>query len=64
MLDADLVLIHGFWSSPATWEKLAAYWCDEDDLRGLRIHKFGYESPKLRFPGSPARIPDYNEIAL
>ena len=32
-------------------------------LAGLRIHPFGYESPKLRWPGSPVRIPDYNDIA-
>jgi hypothetical protein len=35
----------------------------ESDLAGLRIHAFGYESPRLRWPGSPARIPNYNDIA-
>jgi hypothetical protein len=35
----------------------------DEDLQGLRIHLFGYESPKVRWPGSPARIPDYDDIA-
>jgi pimeloyl-ACP methyl ester carboxylesterase len=62
-MDADLVLIHGFWSSPATWDRLAARLRVDADLAGLRIHAFGYESPKLRWPGSPTRIPDYNDIS-
>lgn len=62
-MDADLVLIHGFWSSPATWDRLAARLQVDPDLAGLRIHAFGYESPKLRWPGSTTRIPDYNDIA-
>jgi pimeloyl-ACP methyl ester carboxylesterase len=57
-VDADLVLIHGFWSSPATWDRLIYRMRDDPDLVGLRIHAFGYESPKLRWPGSPVRIPD------
>ena len=36
---------------------------DDPELAGLRIHAFGYESPKLRWPRSPVRIPDYNDIA-
>lgn len=39
------------------------YLRDDPDLAGLRIHTFPYESPKLRWPMSPARIPDYNDIA-
>ena len=62
-MDADLVLIHGFWSSPATWDRLIARLQEDTDLAGLRIHAFGYESPKLRWPGSSTRIPDYNDIA-
>ena len=62
-MDADLVLIHGFWSSPATWDRLIARLREDTDLAGLQIHAFGYESPKLRLPGSPTRIPDYNDIA-
>ena len=62
-MDADLVLIHGFWSSPATWDRLIARLQGDKDLAGLRIHAFGYESPKLRWAGSPTRIPDYNDIA-
>jgi tetratricopeptide (TPR) repeat protein len=63
LLDADLVLIHGFWSSPATWDRLTARMREDAELRDVHIHAFGYESPKLRMPGSPARIPDYNDIA-
>jgi len=62
-MDVDLVLIHGFWSSPATWDRLAARLRVDADLAGLRIHAFGYESPKLRWLGSTTRIPDYNDIA-
>jgi pimeloyl-ACP methyl ester carboxylesterase len=62
-MDADLVLVHGFWSSPATWDRLISRMRDDPDLARLRIHAFGYESPKLRLPGSPMRIPDYDDIA-
>ena len=64
MFDADLVLIHGFWSSPNAWDKLAQRFKADDELRGLRVHGFGYESPKLPPPRlSRTRIPDYNDIA-
>jgi pimeloyl-ACP methyl ester carboxylesterase len=63
MLDADLVLLHGFWSSPARWDKLSQRLHQDPDLEGLRIHAFGYESPRLRWPCTPARIPDYDDIA-
>jgi pimeloyl-ACP methyl ester carboxylesterase len=59
-MDADLVLMHGFWSSPATWDRLTARLRADADLAGLRIRAFGYESPKLRWPGSPTRVPDYS----
>jgi pimeloyl-ACP methyl ester carboxylesterase len=59
----DLVLVHGFWSSPATWDRLAARIRDEPELRGLNVHRFGYPSPRLRLPGQPSRIPDYDDIA-
>ncbi len=62
-MDADLVLMHGFWSSPTTWDPLVAVLQDDPDLADLRIHAFGYESPKLRWPLSQVRIPDYNDIA-
>ncbi len=62
-MDVDLVFVHGFWSSPATWDRLRARLQEDTDLAGLRTHAFGYESPKLRWPGSPTRIPDYNDIA-
>jgi pimeloyl-ACP methyl ester carboxylesterase len=63
VMDVDLILIHGFWSSPATWDRLASALRAETDLSGLRIHHFGYKSPRLRLPLSPARIPDYDDIA-
>jgi hypothetical protein len=64
VVDADLLLIHGFWSSPATWDKLTARLTTDPDLAGLRVHAFGYESPKLpRWSMSQTRIPDYNDIA-
>ncbi len=64
MINATLVTIHGFWSSPATWEQLDTIWSVDEQLRGLRIHPFGYQSPKRpRLPLSPTRIPDYEDIA-
>ncbi len=64
MVDADLVLIHGFWSSPTTWDRLTAQLSLDPDLAGLRIHGFGYDSPRLpRWFFSPTRISDYNDIA-
>jgi pimeloyl-ACP methyl ester carboxylesterase len=59
----DLVLIHGFWSAPATWDRLAARIADDPSLSGLRIHPFRYPSPKVRLPRLPSRIPDYDDIA-
>jgi pimeloyl-ACP methyl ester carboxylesterase len=59
----DLVLIHGFWSSSATWDRLAARIQQEPELSRLNLHRFGYRSPKLRFTGLPSRIPDYDDIA-
>ena len=64
MIDATLVTIHGLFSSSATWDRLATVWRADENLEGLRIHPFGYESPKkprLRF--STARVPDYDDIA-
>lgn len=64
MMDATLVTIHGFWSSPATWERLNAIWSADEQLRGLRIHPFIYLSPKKpTLPFSTTRIPTYDDIA-
>jgi tetratricopeptide (TPR) repeat protein/pimeloyl-ACP methyl ester carboxylesterase len=63
MIDADLVFIHGFWSEPSTWDRLIRRAEADEDLRGLRIHPFGYESPKVPRPGATTRIPDYDDIA-
>ena len=62
--DAALVTIHGFWSSPATWQRLSDVWSSDPELRGLRIHPFGYPSPKRpRLPFAATRVPDYDDIA-
>jgi pimeloyl-ACP methyl ester carboxylesterase len=63
MVSGDLVLIHGFWSSPATWDRIVERLRGDADLAGVQIDRFGYESPKIRMPMSPARIPDYDDIA-
>ena len=64
MIDATLVTVHGFWSSPATWERLNEVWRADEELRGLRIHPFGYPSPKRpRLPFSATRVPDYDDVA-
>lgn len=64
MAEATLVTIHGFWSSPATWERLADVWRADEQLRGVEIHAFGYESPrKPRLPLSSSRVPDHDDIA-
>jgi pimeloyl-ACP methyl ester carboxylesterase len=64
VIDATLVTIHGFWSSPATWERLSEVWSADEELRGLRIHPFSYSSPKMpRLPFSVTRVPDYDDIA-
>jgi hypothetical protein len=63
-IDATLVTVHGFWSTPATWDRLTTVWSADERLRGLRIHPFGYRSPKKpRMPFSSSRIPDYDDIA-
>ncbi len=64
MVEATLVTIHGFWSSPATWDRLTTVWSADERMREVRIHPFGYRSPKKpRMPFSPSRIPDYDDIA-
>lgn len=64
VISATLVTIHGFWSSPATWERLNEAWGADEELSGLLIHPFGYPSPKKPpWPFSGARVPDYNDIA-
>jgi hypothetical protein len=64
MVDATLVTIHGFWSSPATWDRLDAIWNADEQLRGWRIHPFRYPSPKRPLlPLSMKRVPDYDDLA-
>jgi hypothetical protein len=64
MVDATLVTVHGFWSSPATWDRLCASWQADDELQGLQIHGFGYPTPKSRrLPFSWTRVPDFADIA-
>ncbi|MEV4510212.1 hypothetical protein AB0K00_14755 [Dactylosporangium sp. NPDC049525] len=47
------MFIHGFWSSPRTWDRLARLVESDADLTGVRVDRFGYESPKIRLPLSP-----------
>lgn len=61
--DVEVVLIHGFWSSPRTWDRLVGRFRADPDLAGARFHPFGYESPRFRWPWSRARIPEYEDIA-
>ncbi|MBN1250232.1 MAG: hypothetical protein JXC32_21390 [Anaerolineae bacterium] len=64
MIDATLVTIHGFWSSPATWKRLVSVWSTDKDLHGLTIYPFAYPSPRRpRLRTSTTRIPDYDDIA-
>jgi hypothetical protein len=65
MIDATLVAIHGFGSSPTTWNRLNSIWCADKELRGLLIDPFGYPSPRVPRgrPFSTRRIPDYDDIA-
>ena len=64
MIDMTLVTIHGFWSSPATWERLNTIWRADEQLGDLQIHPFGYPSPKKpRLPLSVMRVPDYDDVA-
>jgi pimeloyl-ACP methyl ester carboxylesterase len=64
VINATLVTIHGFWSSPAIWERLNEVWRSDEELRDLNIHAFSYPSPrKPRVPFSDTRVPDYDDIA-
>ncbi len=64
MIDATLVTVHGFWSSPKTSDKLDAIWLQNEDLQGLQIHPFSYASPKKPLmPFAATRVPDYDDIA-
>ena len=64
MVDATLVTVHGFWSDPTTWDRLSAVWRADDELAGLKIHGFGYPSPrKPSLPFSGTRVPDFGDIA-
>jgi len=63
MIDGHVVMIHGFWSSPSTWDRLSGVLEADPQLAGLRCHRYGYESPKLpSIPLLPFRVPDYDDI--
>jgi pimeloyl-ACP methyl ester carboxylesterase len=64
MIGLTLVTIHGFWSSPSTWQRLSQVWYADKQLRGLLIDPFRYDSPKKRsLPFSATRVPDFDDIA-
>jgi tetratricopeptide (TPR) repeat protein/pimeloyl-ACP methyl ester carboxylesterase len=59
-----ILFVHGFWSSGETWDRLIEQL--KKDVRltsAAEMKTFTYASPKLRRPLSPARIPDFNDIA-
>ncbi|MEU3457873.1 alpha/beta fold hydrolase [Micromonospora sp. NPDC006766] len=58
-----VVLIHGFWSSSATWDGLARVLEADPKLADFSWHRYGYPSPKLWVPLMPLRTPDYDDIA-
>jgi anti-sigma regulatory factor (Ser/Thr protein kinase)/pimeloyl-ACP methyl ester carboxylesterase len=62
-LNVGVALIHGFWSSPSTWDPLVASLQSDPALEGATYYRFGYSSPKWRWPLSAVRIPDYDDIA-
>lgn len=65
MRNATVVFIHGFWSSPATWDRVAGRLGSDPDLADLTMNRFGYESPKLPpLRILPFRIPGLVDIAL
>ncbi|HEX3514631.1 MAG TPA: alpha/beta fold hydrolase [Trebonia sp.] len=57
------MLIHGFWSTPTTWNPFLRSARQDEELADVAFHTFGYESPKLGRRLSTVRIPDYNDIA-
>jgi hypothetical protein len=64
MVGATLVTVHGFWSSPATWDRLRAAWQADGELQGLQVHAFGYPSPRRpRLSLSGTRVPDFDDLA-
>ena len=64
MAGATLVTVHGFWSSPATWDRLSTVWQADRELESLRIRGFGYPSPRRpRLPMSRERVPDLDDLA-
>lgn len=63
MIDSDLVLVHGFWSSAKTWDPLIKMIGEDKELAGLHVRTFEYPSPKVpRLAFLPSRIPDYDDI--
>src|SRR6266700_2825037 len=63
MVEGHVVLIHGLWSSPRTWDPLEQVLRADADLSGVRWARYGYPSPKIGIPFLPRRIPDYDDIA-
>ncbi|MBQ0905017.1 triacylglycerol lipase [Micromonospora sp. U21] len=63
MVEGHVVLIHGLWSSPTTWDRLEQVLRADADLSGIQWARYGYPSPKLGIPFLPRRIPDHDDIA-
>jgi pimeloyl-ACP methyl ester carboxylesterase len=63
MVDGHVVLIHGLWSKPSTWDRLGQVLAADTELSGLRWNRYGYRSPLVGIPFMPRRTPDYDDIA-
>ncbi|MFE1592885.1 esterase/lipase family protein [Nocardia sp. NPDC058705] len=62
MMDATLVLVHGFFSNERTWDRFAEVITADGELAGVTIKRFSYATPVLRL-GPLRRIPDLADMA-
>lgn len=64
LMNTTLLTIHGLWSSPETWNRLGSVWSADEQLRGMVMKPFGYDTPKVPWMGKPgSRIPGLDDIA-
>ncbi|QOC93330.1 esterase/lipase family protein [Micromonospora craniellae] len=62
MSETAVVFVHGFLSSADTWAAFVRLAAQDDDLTGLHVHTFGYESPLVSL-NPLRRIPHIDDIA-
>jgi pimeloyl-ACP methyl ester carboxylesterase len=61
--ESAVVLVHGLFSSPATWDPLALLLTQDAELSAnYDVLRFGYQSPRWKWRATK-RIPDFNTIA-